>query len=335
MAKVGKNSLVFDNVFIENVSSVVGPKEYEGPVGKFFDKHYDDLFINECNSFEKAEMALFKDALDLVMEKANLTDEDINCIFSGDLNNQIIIGNYVMRDYRIPYIGIFGACSTSVLGLITGANFLQSSTGNVISMTSSHNATAERQFRFPNEYGSQKADTATLTVTGAAATVLTTNKRKLKVSKATVGRVIDPKIKDTQDMGRIMAPAAYSTIKQHFEDFNVGVDDYDLIITGDLSSYGADMLIKLLKEEGIDITSKYMDAGLCIYDRENQMALSGGSGCACLGVVLNGYIIKQLEEGLYKKVLAVGTGALLNPIIVSQKETVPAVAHAVVIEVTQ
>lgn len=333
MGKVGKNSLVFHNVYIKNVSSVVGPKEFSGPIGEYFDKHYDDLFVNSCQSFEKAEIHLFKDALDIVMKKGNVVEEDINCLFSGDLNNQIIIGNYAMRDYRIPYIGIFGACSTSVLGLITGANFLQSAEGNVISITSSHNATAERQFRFPNEYGGQKANTATLTVTGAAATLLTTEKTNLKVTKATIGRVVDPEIKDTQDMGRIMAPAAYSTIKQHFEDFNLTVDDYDLIISGDLSYYGSDMLIRLLKEDGIDISSKYKDAGLYIYNRDEQNALAGGSGCACLGVVLNGLIIKQLQAGVYKKILAVGTGALLNPIIVSQKETVPGIAHAVAIEV--
>ena len=333
MGKVGKNSLVFHNVFIKNVSSVVGPKEYLGPIGEYFDKHYDDLFINSCKSFEKAEMHLFKDAVDIAMKKANVTENDIDCLFSGDLNNQIIIGNYAMRDYRIPYIGIFGACSTSILGIITGANYLQSAEGNVITVTSSHNATAERQFRFPNEYGGQKADTATLTVTGAAATILTTEKTNLKVTKATIGRVIDPEIKDTQDMGRIMAPAAYSTIKQHFEDFNLDVNDYDLIISGDLSYYGSDMLLKLLKEDGIDISSKYKDAGLYIYNRDEQNALAGGSGCACLGVVLNGLIMKQLEAGVYKKILAVGTGALLNPIIVSQKETVPGIAHAVAIEV--
>ena len=333
MGKVGKNSLVFHNVYIKNVSSVVGPKEFSGPIGEYFDKHYDDLLIDSSKSFEKAEMHLFKDALDIVMKKGKVTDKDINCLFSGDLNNQIIIGNYVMRDYRIPYIGIFGACSTSVLGLITGANYLQSAEGNVITVTSSHNATAERQFRFPNEYGGQKANTATLTVTGAAATLLTTNKTNIKLSKATVGRVVDPQIKDSQDMGRIMAPAAYSTIKQHFEDFNVTVDDYDLIISGDLSYYGSDMLVKLLKEDGIDISNKYKDAGLYIYNRDEQNALAGGSGCACLGVVLNALLIKQLETGVYKRILVVGTGALLNPIIVSQKETIPGIAHAVVLEV--
>ena len=333
MGKVGKNSLVLHDVYIKNVSSVVGPKEYSGPIGKYFDKHYGDLFIDSSQSFEKAEMRLFKDALDIVMEKGNVGEKDINCLFSGDLNNQIIIGNYVMREYRIPYIGIFGACSTSVLGIITAANYLQNAEGNVISITSSHNATAERQFRFPNEYGGQKANTATLTVTGASAILLTTEKTHLKVTKATIGRVVDPQIKDTQDMGRIMAPAAYSTIKQHFEDFNTTIDDYDLIISGDLSYYGADMLIKLLKEEGIDISNKYKDAGLYIYNRDEQNALAGGSGCACLGVVLNGLIIKQLEAGVYKKILVVGTGALLNPIIVSQKESIPAIAHAITIEV--
>ncbi len=333
MAKVGKYSLEISNCFINSYSSVVGPKEYSGPLGKLFDKHYDKLLPEGCQSYEKAEMRLFKDALDLVMEKGKVNHSDISCIFSGDLNNQIIIGNYVLRDYDIPYIGLFGACSTSILGIIASCNYLQQSSGYVISLTSSHNATAERQFRFPNEYGGQKANTATLTVTGAGAILISKNKSNLKITRATIGKVIDAKIKDTQDMGRIMAPAAYHTIKKHLEDFNITIDDYDLIISGDLSYYGADMLIKLFKEDGIDISSKYKDAGLYIYDRKNQDALAGGSGCACLGVVLNGLILKQLEEKVYKKILAIGTGALMNPIIVSQKETIPAIAHAVSIEV--
>lgn len=333
MGKVGKSSLVFYNCYISAVSSVVGPKEKNGPIGNLFDKYYDNLLANNCESFEKAEMKMFKDAIDIVMQKGNVTQNDISCLFSGDLNNQIIIGNYVMRDYNIPFIGIFGACSTSILGLITACNYLEQNKGNVISATSSHNATAERQFRFPNEYGGQKADTATLTVTGASAVLTTTNKTNIKISKATIGRVIDAKIKDTQDMGRIMAPAAYSTIKQHFDDFNLTVDDYDLILTGDLSHYGSDMLVKLFEEDNIDIKNKHKDAGLFIFDRETQNVLAGGSGCACLGVVLNALIIKQLEQGIYKKILVVGTGALMNPIIVSQKETIPAIAHAITIEV--
>jgi len=333
LGKIGKNSLVFNSSFVYSYSSIVGPKEHSGPIGMYFDKYYDKLLPDDCKSFEKAEMKLFKDAIDLVMQKGNLSQSDISCLFSGDLNNQIIIGNYVLRDYQIPYVGLFGACSTSILGLIMASNYLESNNGYVISATSSHNATAERQFRFPNEYGGQKANTATLTVTGASAIVSTNKKTNIKISRATIGRVIDAKIKDTQDMGRIMAPAAYSTIKQHLEDFNITIDEYDLIITGDLSYYGADMLIKLFKEEGIDISDKYTDAGLCIYNRKEQNVLAGGSGCACLGVVLNGYIFKLLEEKRYRKILAVGTGALMNPIIVSQNETVPAIAHAVCLEV--
>ena len=333
MAKVGKNSLVFNDVFIANYSSVVGPKEYNGPIGSLFDKHY--LMPEGCKSFEKAEMLMFKDAIDLVMKKENINQDDISCLFSGDLNNQIIIGNYVMRDYDIPYFGIFGACSTSVLGLIAAGMYLEQNEGYVISATSSHNATAERQFRYPNEYGGQKANTATLTVTGASAILTSHKKTNLKITKATIGKVIDAKIKDTQDMGRIMAPAAYTTIKQHLTDFNMNVEDYDLILSGDLSYYGADMLIKLFKEDGIDISKKYKDAGLYIFDRKSQDALAGGSGCACLGVVLNGLILKQLEEKIYRKILVVATGALLNPVIVSQKETVPAIAHAISSEVVE
>lgn len=336
MVNIGKNCLVFNDVYIVNSASVVGKKENDGPIGKYFDYHYNDLFADGEKSFEKAEMKMFEKALLIALNKSGLKENDINCVFSGDLNNQIIIGNYVLRKYDIPYVGIFGACSTSVLGIIQGALYLSNMKGNVLALTSSHNATAERQFRYPNEYGGQKAKTATLTVTGASCTVLSNIfKSDIKVTKATIGKVIDPLIKDTQDMGRIMAPSAFSTIKDHLYNYDETIDDYDLIVTGDLSEFGSDMLIKMFKEEGIDITNKYIDSGNCIYDKQKQKVLGGGSGCACLGVFFNSYLIEKLKERKYKKILVVATGALLNPVIVSQKETVPGVSHAITVEVVK
>ena len=334
MNNLGKSHLIFNDVYIVSGASVVGPKEHDGPFGKYFDKHYDSLFCNDEDSFEKAEMRLYEDSLNIALGKCKLSDKDISCAFSGDLNNQIIIGSYVLRNYDIPHVGIFGACSTSVLGIILGSLYLQSNKGNVAALTSSHNGTAEKQFRYPNEYGGQKAETATLTVTGASCCILSNilNDKKVKVTKATFGKVIDAKIKDTQDMGRIMAPAAFSTIIDHFNKFDETIDDYDLIITGDLSKYGSKMLVNLFKEIGVDIKDKYIDAGNCIYDLEKQKVLAGGSGCACLGVFITGYLLKILEKREMKKILCVATGALLNPIIVCQKETVPAVAHAVTLE---
>ena len=334
MDDLGKNRLLFNDVYIVDSATVVGKKEHDGPIGDYFDYYYNDLFAEGEKSFEKAEMKMFDKALIIGLNKSGLSENDINCIFSGDLNNQIIIGNYVLRNYDIPYVGIFGACSTSVLGIIQGALYLSNTKGNVLAMTSSHNATAEKQFRYPNEYGGQKAKTATLTVTGASCTILS-NKitSNIKVTKATIGKVIDPLIKDTQDMGRIMAPSAFSTIKDHLYNYDETIDDYDLIVTGDLSKYGSDMLIKLFKEDGIDISSKYIDSGNCIYSKNEQNVLGGGSGCACLGVFFNSYLLKKLNENKYKKILVVATGALLNPVIVSQKETVPGVSHAITVEV--
>lgn len=334
MDDLGKNRLLFNDVYIVDSATVVGKKEHDGPIGDYFDHYYNDLFAEGEKSFEKAEMKMFDKALKIGLNKSGLSENDINCIFSGDLNNQIIIGNYVLRNYDIPYVGIFGACSTSVLGIIQGALYLSNTKGNVLAMTSSHNATAEKQFRYPNEYGGQKAKTATLTVTGASCTILS-NKitSNIKVTKATIGKVIDPLIKDTQDMGRIMAPSAFSTIKDHLYNYDETIDDYDLIVTGDLSKYGSDMLIKLFKEDGIDISSKYIDSGNCIYSKDKQNVLGGGSGCACLGVFFNSYLLKKLNENKYKKILVVATGALLNPVIVSQKETVPGVSHAITVEV--
>ena len=183
MDNIGKNQLVFNDVFIVSSASVVGPKESKGPFGNYFDKCYDNLLCNNESSFEKAEMRMMEDALIISLDKANLSDKDINCAFCGDLNNQIIIGNYVLRNYDIPYVGIFGACSTSILGIIMGAIYLQNMKGNVICLTSSHNGTSERQFRYPNEYGAQKAETATLTVTGASSVILTNIKNENDINK--------------------------------------------------------------------------------------------------------------------------------------------------------
>lgn len=334
MSNINKSHMLFEDVYIASSASVVGPKEKAGPFGKYFDKGYNSLFCNNESSFEKAEMRLFEDALNIALDKAKLSDTDISCAFSGDLNNQIIIGNYVFRNYDIPYVGIFGACSTSVLGILLGSLYLQSLKGNVVCLTSSHNGTAEKQFRYPNEYGGQKADTATLTVTGASCCVLSniSDNKLVKVTKGTIGKVIDPKINDTQDMGRIMAPAAFSTIIDHLNFYNETIDDYDLIVTGDLSKYGSKMLIKLFEEINIDIKDKYIDAGCCIYDSKNQNTLAGGSGCACLGVFIASYITRILSRKEMRKILCVATGALLNPVIVSQKESIPGIAHAVVLE---
>lgn len=333
MGKVGKSSYIFHNVYINSFSSVVGKKEHDGPIGEYFDKYYNDFLPNKEKSFEKAEMFFLKESINICLDKAGITENEVNVCFSGDLNNQISVSSYTLRDFNIPYIGIFGACATATLGIINASFYLENNGLYALSCTSSHNCTAERQFRYPNEYGTQRSNTYTSTITGAGAVLLSNEKTSLMIRRATIGKVIDGEFKDSQDMGRAMAPACYHTIKRHLLDFNLTIDDYDKIFTGDLSYYGTKLLEDLFKEDNINISNKHEDCGKIIYDREKQDVLSGGSGCGCIGVVLSGYILKKLINKEYKKVLVCATGALMNPIMLAQKETIPAICHAISIEV--
>lgn len=332
MGKVGKCSLIFENSYLSETATITGPLEKQGPLGGYFDKSYDDLYAGEDN-WEKAEMRLMADAVDLLLEKTKLDIKEIDCFLAGDLVNQVVISNYVMRDLGAPYLGIYGACSTSVEGLLIGATLIDGGFGNrIICMTSSHNATSERQFRNPTEYGGQKPPETTYTVTGAAAGLITNIKSKVQIKRATIGRVYDPKIKNQSDLGRAMAPAAAQTILDHFEDFNIQPSEYDLIVTGDLSKYGSKVLREILELHHYDVSSNYNDCGLMIYDINRQRVFAGGSGCGCCGIVSYSYIYQQLLNGIFKKVLIVATGALLNPIITAQKESIPGIAHAISLE---
>ncbi|HHX79673.1 MAG TPA: stage V sporulation protein AD [Acholeplasmataceae bacterium] len=330
--KVGKQSVRLENVYLGEAAVVTGPKEKNGPLNRYFDKSYNDLYCN-AKTWEKAEMQLLSDALEICLKKNNLEVSNIDYFVGGDLNNQLIIGNYVLRDYDLPYLGVFGACSTATEAMIVGSALIESNFGKKILVgTSSHNATSERQFRYPTEYGGQKPDSMTFTVTAAGVALLTDEVTDIKVTGLTAGKVIDGKLNDPLDMGRAMAPAAFDTIYQHFEDFNVGPDAYDLIVTGDLSYYGRDMVVRLFKEINIELNDNYRDCGLLIYDRGNQDVFAGGSGCGCCAAVTFGYLLSMLREGHYKKILVVATGALLNAVITAQKETIPGIAHAVVLE---
>lgn len=332
MKKSGKQSVSLENVYLKSTAVYVGPKEYAGPIGQYFDGHFEDLYCSS-KSWEKAEMNLYKNAIDKCLEKAHLKEDQIDYAIGGDLNNQIIIGSYVLRNYDIPMFGIFSACASSVQSLIIGAILIEGSfANNCLCVVSSHNATAEKQYRYPTEYGGKKPDSSTLTVTGAGAAILTSEKTNIKLTRLTTGKVFDPKFDDPLDLGRAMAPAAYLTIKQHFNDFNIGPEEYDLIVTGDLSYYGKKMLLKLFEEDNIDLSSNYEDCGLIIYDRKSQDVLAGGSGCASCAAVTYSFLVQKLQEGYYKKILVVATGALLNPIISAQNETIPGIAHAIVLE---
>lgn len=333
MKKRGKYSLEFENVYLKEASIVGGKFEKEGPRSKFFDKLYDDNYC-DTNSWEKAELKLIEDSFNILIEKSNILKKDIDLFIGGDLNNQIAITNYFMRQNDIPYLGIYSACSSCTESLIIGSSYIDNNEGfnNVICSVSSHNSTSERQFRYPTEYGGQKPSSTTFTSTVSGMGLLSKDKSKIKISKATIGVVVDGDIKDPQDMGRAMAPAAAITLLNHLKDFNLCIDDYDLILTGDLSYYGSIVFKEIIDRHGIYLKETYQDCGLLLYDRKKQNVYAGGSGCGCAAAIIYGMVKNLLEEGQIKNALIIATGALLNPIMIAQGETIPSIAHAVVLE---
>ena len=292
-----------------------------------------------CKTWEEAESALQKEAVGLALEKAGLRPEDISYIFAGDLLGQSMATSFGISSYQIPLLGVYGACSTCGESLALGAMSIAGGFADKVAcVTSSHFASAEKEFRFPLDYGSQRPLSATWTVTGSGAFVLTDEpegggrKARARISAMTVGKVVDYGLKDSMNMGACMAPAAASTLEQHFTDFAGQPEGYDKIITGDLGKVGQRVLIDLLRKKGIDISDQHMDCGLEIYDAASQDTHAGGSGCGCSAVTLSAYILKQLEEGNWKKVLFIPTGALLSKTSFNEGMSVPGIAHALVIE---
>lgn len=331
-------------VYILNSASVVGTKEGQGPLGLLFDKvGEDDMF--GCETWEEAESTLQRDAVGMALEKAAVTQEDISFIFAGDLLGQSIATSFGISSYQIPLLGVYGACSTCGEALTLGVMSIAGGfAGRVACVTSSHFASAEKEFRFPLEYGNQRPLSATWTVTGSAAFILgdedamnagkTADKSgpRARITGMTVGKIVDYGLKDSMNMGACMAPAAASTLEQHFIDYGSHPEDYDKIITGDLGKVGQKVLIDLLRERGYDISSQHMDCGIEIYDSESQDTHAGGSGCGCSAVTLSAYILKQLEEHNWKKVLFMPTGALLSKTSFNEGKSVPGIAHGLVIE---
>lgn len=328
------STLIFDNVYIDS-SAIVGCKmEKEGPLAEYFDILYDDLYCNE-RTFEKAEQHLVKDAFNQVFKKSKLNQKDIDIMFGGDLLNQITTSSYISKDYNIPFIGTFSACSSFTLTLGLASSYVNFGyANNAIAFTSSHNGTAERQFRYPLEYGVQKKETTTYTVSAGCCTIVTNQKRDIRVRSFTIGKVNDGGITDSNDMGNAMAISAYDTIKTHFEDLGINKDYYDLIVTGDLSSFGKITLLELFKRDNV-ILDNYQDCGLMIYNLDKQKVFAGGSGCGCCASVTMGLLKDKLEKRELKKILVVATGALLSTTSVGQKQTIPSIAHAVGLEVVE
>ncbi len=333
MKKIGKQTLQLDNKpSILNTAAIVGPKELDGPLAKYFDKCVEDEFWGE-SSWEKAESKFIKETINTVLGKANISSTDVDYVFAGDLLNQCISSCFGLRDSNIPFFGLFGACSTFVEGLCLGSVFMDSGACNhILCATSSHFCSAEKQFRFPLELGNQRTPTSQWTVTGSGAVILGKNNVGPYITHITPGKIVDLGIKDANNMGAAMAPAALSTLCTHFEDTGRTPDYYDAIITGDLGHLGKDILIDIAKNKGYDIAKNYNDCGVLIFDKKKQDTHSGGSGCACIATVFSGYLYKLMTENKIKKLLLIATGALTNSTTAQQGESIPGIAHAISIE---
>ena len=335
---LGKQSIQFKNTpYIINSASIVGSKEGQGPMGKLFDKvGQDDMFGAE--TWEEAESTLQKEALQILLQKENMKKDEIELIFAGDLLGQSIASSFGLASFATPHVGLYGACSTCGLSIAVGSTMVAGGFLNKAAcVTSSHFASAEKEFRFPFAYGNQRPLSATWTVTGSGAFLLASEipvgkKAYAKITGVTFGKIMDYGIKDSMNMGACMAPAAADSIRQHMEDFGRTPEDYDKIVTGDLGVVGQKLLFELLGEKGIDIKKQHMDCGIEIFDSTKQNTNAGGSGCGCSAVVLSAYILKKIEEGVWKRVLFLPTGALLSKTSFNEGQSIPGIAHGVVLE---
>lgn len=324
-------TIKFNHVYINQTATVTGPYEKKGPLT--FDYSYDDLYFNE-ETFEQAEVVLINKAIDILFKKSNTTLNDIDTFIGGDLLNQITSSNYVMKNYLKSFIGIYAACATSTLGLFLASTLIEGGfIKKAITFTQSHNLSAEKQYRYPTEYGGPKPKTTTFTSTGSAAALLSSENRGVKIESGTVGSVIDSQSKNVFHMGAVMAKAAADTIYHHLKDTNRTIDYYDLVLTGDLGIYGKEILKEYMQAEYNINLQNYNDTGTMLYDLKNQPVYAGASGPACAPLVTYSKIFKEMNEGKYQKVLLVATGALMSPTMANQKLTIPAISHAISFEV--
>ena len=332
MEKIGKQTIKFDNPpTILECASIVGPKEAQGPLAKYFDQTLEDEFWGE-KTWEKAESKIIKETVNTVITKSGISASEIDCMFAGDLLNQCISSSFGLRDVGIPFFGVFGACSTFVESMCLGAIAIESFAKNVLCATSSHFCSAEKQFRFPLELGNQRPPTSQWTVTGSGAAIVAKNGTGPFITHVTPGKIVDMGIKDSNNMGAAMAPAALDTLIAHFKDTGRKPSYYDAIITGDLGHIGKEIVTEMASSKGYNIKSNYNDCGVLIFDKQKQDTHSGGSGCACCGTVFSGYFFKQLKDKKINKILLIATGALTNSTSTQQGESIPGIAHAIAIE---
>lgn len=329
----GKHSFTLsDPPVITAWASVAGKMEAEGPLGSCFDITSEDAYFGQ-KTWEQGERKMQQIVLETLANKIGKDTKDLGVVLSGDLLNQCIGSSFPLRNMDIPHLGLYGACSTMaesllIASMVVGGGFFE----HAVAMTSSHFASSERQYRFPLNYGGQRPPTSQWTVTGSGAALLSRTGNGPRITGCTIGTVTDLGIKDANNMGPAMAPAALHTILTHFDDFSVDADDYDLIVTGDLGQLGKEVLIQLFSQKGVSIGGKITDCGTLIFDSVKQDVHCGGSGCGCSAVTLCSYLLNQIHEGKLKKILFCGTGALLSPTSTQQGLPIPGVCHAVVIE---
>lgn len=329
----GKQSIVFEKApYIVTSASIAGKKESEGPLGNMFDiVGKDDLFGED--TWEAAESTLQKEACLLALQKAKIGTEDVRFLFGGDLLRQGTATSYGLEELKIPLFGLFGACSTSGEALALASMAVAAGYGDyMLAVTSSHFGSAEKEFRFPLSYANQRPLSAQWTVTASGAFLVGKKKSHVRISGITVGKIVDYGLKDSQNMGACMAPAACDTIIRNLKDFGRAPDDYDRIVTGDLGYVGQSILFDLMRGKGVDIKSNHMDCGMLIFDQKKQDTHAGGSGCGCAASTLSAYILPKIESGEWKRVLFVPTGALMSTVSYNEGGSVPGIAHAIVLE---
>jgi len=329
----GKHSFILPSPpVITNWASIAGKRETEGPLSHTFDIKSRDTRFGQ-KTWEQAEKYMQQQALRKLADKAGLRPQEFDLVLSGDLLNQCIGSSFSLRNTGIAHLGLYGACSTMAESLLAASMVVGGGFADkAVAMTSSHFASSERQYRFPLGYGSQRTPTAQWTVTGAGAALVQATGHGPSITACTIGTVMDFGIKDANNMGAAMAPAAYTTIRQHFEDLQTGPDDFDLIVTGDLGQLGKELLLELAKKDGLSLGGKITDCGTLVFDNTTQDVHSGGSGCGCSAVTLCGYLLDTLSSGKLKSILFCGTGALLSPTSTGQSLPIPGICHAVSIK---
>lgn len=328
--KTGRYAFAFEkNIYIAGYGNIAGKKEGQGPLGGLFDRIEPDLYCGR-KTMEQAEVRMQQTALENALRRAGIGREELDLVGAGDLLNQCISSAYSFRDSDVPYIGLYGACSTMALSTLIAALSIEAGVAKTAAaFTSSHFGTAERQYRFPLEYGGQRQPAAQHTVTAAGAVILHEKKSPVRLAGGAFGSIQDLGVTDSSNMGGAMAPAALRLILDYLRETATSPADYDLILTGDLGAIGAEIVVDLAARNGVNLHSNYQDCGLLIYDRQKQDMHAGGSGCGCSAAVLTAYVLPRIIEGTLKEVLFLSTGALMSPLSVMQGESIPAIAHLI------